>query len=79
MGMPDCMTAEEIRIAMLNGKHIGILSELILCRWLLTKAEVQKYMQPYWSFTHEIAITGSITKQGRRIIIPAVLQHKALK
>ena len=31
------MTAEEIRIATLHIKHIGMLSELVLCGWPLMK------------------------------------------
>ena len=59
--------------------NIGMLSELILHRWTLTKAEVWKDMQPYWSFRYEIAIIEGITMKGRRIIMPAVLQDKAQK
>ena len=33
--------------AMLDDKHIGILSELILCAWSSIKAEVQKDLQPF--------------------------------
>ena len=50
MEIPDCMTAEEIRMAMLDNKHIGILSKLVLCGLPSTKAEVQKDPKPYCSF-----------------------------
>ena len=54
--MPEWMTSEEIRIATLENKHIGILSELIICSGPSTKADVQKNLQPYWLLTDETAI-----------------------
>ena len=45
MDIPYCMTAEEIRIVILDDKHIGMVSELILHSWPSTKAEVQKEVQ----------------------------------
>ena len=67
--IPDCMTAEDIGIAILHDEHLGLLSELILHGWLLTNDEVQKELQPYLSFRDEIAIIHGITMKGR--IIPA--------
>ena len=73
------MMAEEIRLTMVDDEQIGMLSECILCRWSLTKAEVQKDLQSYWSFRDEIEIMGNFVMKGRRIILLAVLQDKALK
>ena len=47
MDISDCMTAEQIRIEEIDDKHLGILS-FILDGWSLTKAELQKDLQPYW-------------------------------
>ena len=48
--IPESMTAEEIKTATLDDKHLGMMSEFILYGWPLTEAEVQKEVQPYWSF-----------------------------
>ena len=77
--IPDCMTAEEIRIATLDDEHICILSEIILHGWPSTKAEVPKSLQQYWLNRDEIAIKDSIAMKGRRRIKPVVLQDKAIK
>ena len=37
MDIPDCMAAEDIRIATLDDDHIGMLLEHILYSWSLTK------------------------------------------
>ena len=41
-------------------------------------AEVQKDLQQYWSFRGEIAIIYPIAMKGKRMIIPALPQGKAL-
>ena len=79
MDIADCMAAEEIRIAVLDDKHIVMLSELVLCSWPSTKAEVQKHLQSHRSFRHEIGIIDSIVMKGRRIVILVALQDQALK
>ena len=56
MDISDCLRAEELKRAMLDDKPIGMLSELIPCGWPSTKAEVQKNLQPYWSFRPKIAM-----------------------
>ena len=76
---PDCMTGEEIRIAMPDDKYICMLSEVILHIWPLTTAEVQKDPQPYWSFIDEIAIIDGIAVKDRRIMKLVALQDKTLK
>ena len=63
----DCITAEEIRRAMLDDKYIGMLPELIPHGRPLTKAKIQKDLQPYWSFRDEIAIIDGIAMKCRRI------------
>ena len=65
------------RLATLDDKYIGLLSELVLHSWPSTEAEVQKDLQPYWSFRDKIAIIDGIAVKGRRIIIPAAPQYKA--
>ena len=42
-------------------------------------AEVQKYLQPYWSYKDKTAIMDGISMRSRGIIVPALLQDKALK
>ena len=79
MDIPDCMTAAEIRQATLGNEHLGILTEYVLSGWPSTKAGVQNEMQPYWPSMGEIAIIEGISMKGRRIIVPASLQDKALK
>ena len=64
------MTAEEIRVAILDDEHLGILSEHVLYNWSSTKAEVQKELQPYWSFRDESIIIDRITMKGRRKTVP---------
>ena len=43
------------------------------------KFEIQKELQPYWSFRDEIAIIDRIAIKGRTKMIPALLQDKAIK
>ena len=50
MDIPDCVTAEEIRMATLDNEQLAILSEHVFCSWPSTKAEVQEELQPYWLF-----------------------------
>ena len=76
--IPDCMTGEEIRIAVPDGEHIGMLSYHILQSWPFTKAEEQTDLQPYWSFRDGFAIIASNAMKGRGIVIPVALQDKAL-
>ena len=54
-----------------------MLLELTPHGWPSFQDEVQKDLQPYWTFRDEIAIIDSIAVKGRRIIIPVVLQDKA--
>ena len=63
--IPDCIITEEIRIATFDDQHIGMLPEPILFGWPLTKAEVQKDPQLYWSFRDEIVIMNGIAIKGR--------------
>ena len=46
----DCMTVGDITLATLEDEHLGILPEYVLCSSPLTKAEVEKDQQSYWSF-----------------------------
>ena len=41
--------------------------------------EVQKELQPNWSFRDEIAIINGIAIKGGGIIMPTLLQVKAIK
>ena len=74
--IPDCMTAEDIKLAVLDDKHIGMLSKLLIHGWPFTIAVVQKDLQPYESFRDRIAIIDDITMKGKIIIIPSVLQDE---
>ena len=56
-----------------------MLSEIILYDCPLTNTVVKKDLQPYLSFRDEITGTDGIAMKGRRRIIAAVLQDKALK
>ena len=56
MDLPDCMTAEQIRSATIDDKYLSILSEYVLCGWILMRAEVQKDLQPHWLFRDETVI-----------------------
>ena len=76
--IPDCITAEEIRLAILDGENLGMLLEHVLCGWSLTKAWVWKQLQPYWSLQEKIAIIDAITMKGKGKIVPASLQNKVL-
>ena len=76
MGIQDCIMAEEIRMAMLDHKHIGILLELVFHGWSLTKSEVQKDLHTS-HFRDESAIIDTIAVKGGRII-PAAHTRRAL-
>ena len=65
------MTAEEIRITMLNDEDIDMLSELVLYDWPSAKPDVQRDLQPYWAFRDEISITDSTSIKGKRIYYKA--------
>ena len=70
--LPDCMTAEYIKLATLDDELLGILLEHVLCGWPSPKVKVQKELQPYYSFRHKIVIIDGIAMKDRRIIIPAL-------
>ena len=74
----DCVRAKEIRLATLDNKHMCLLSEYVLHGWPSTNVEVQKELQPYWSFRNEIAVIDGIVMKGIRIIVPTSPQNKAL-
>ena len=78
MDMAECMTAEEIRLAIMVNECFAMLSEYVLHNWLSTNAEVQKKPQPYWAFRDGIAIIDFIAMKSRGIIVPASLQNLAL-
>ena len=63
----------------LEDEHLSDVAEIVLTSWPLTKTEVQKKIQPHWSFRNETAIIDGISIKGRRIIIPASLKDKAIK
>ena len=71
------MAAEDIRTTTLDDEHLGILVELLLHGWPLTKAEVQKEL--LWSFRGETASIDEIAIKGRRIIVLASLEDRTLK
>ena len=60
--------------ATLDNDIIVMLSELIFYSWPLTKVEVQKDLQLYWSFRDEITVIDGISMKGRRIRIPRALK-----
>ena len=78
MTIPDCMRVGEIRTVTLGDKHPGILAELVLCGWPLSKAEVLNKLQPYCSTKDKIAFTDGIAMKGKRIIPSVSLQNKEL-
>ena len=47
--------------------------------WPVTKAEVQKELEPYLSFRDEIAVIDRTAMKGIRMIVLVSLQDKALK
>ena len=49
MKISDCMAAEKIKVETQDNKHIGMLSESMSHGWPLSKTEVQKELQQYWS------------------------------
>ena len=55
-----------------------MLSKYILYRWQLTKAELQKETQSYWSFRDEIVVIDMIAVKGIIITIPTLVQKKDL-
>ena len=63
MGIPHCMTAEEVRVALLDNDHIGIMSEHEFHSCPSAKPDVQKEMKPYWSCIVETATLGGITNE----------------
>ena len=77
--IPDCMTADKIRMITLDDEHLIILSEHVLHGWPPSKAEAQKELKPYWSFRDDTAIIEGIGMKSRKIIVPASLQCKAMK
>ena len=82
MDVPDCMKAEEIRMAMLDDGQICILSKLVLCGWPSTKAEVQNDIQPilviqeidcnhrHWCNERQNNNTCGTKRQGTQTAIP---------
>ena len=74
--IPGCMTEEEKWLTTIYDGNIGVLSIYVLHSWSLPIIEVQKEVQPYWSFTDEVVVIGRKTMKG--IIIPSSLQTKAL-
>ena len=66
----ECMVAEEIRHATQEYDHLGVFTTYVLHGWL-SRTEVIKEMQLYWSFRDEVAFIDGIAMKGRKIIIPA--------
>ena len=72
----DCRRNKNSKI---YDEHMGMVSEPVLHGWPSTKGEPQKDLKPYWLFKDEITIIDVTDMKGRRIIIPAALQDRALK
>ena len=74
--IPGCLRVKQIRVAVLEDEHLGLLSEYVLYGWPWMKTEVQKDLQPYWSFRDGIAVIDGIAMKGKGVILPASLQNK---
>ena len=46
IGIPDCMTAEEIREVTLEDEHVSAFAELILHGWLSTNLRYKRKCNP---------------------------------
>ena len=77
MDIADCITAERIMSVTIDKEHLSMLSDYVLHGWP-SRVEVQKDLQPYWSFRDEIAVINGIVLKTKRIMIPASLQGKGL-
>ena len=62
------MMTEEIRCAVIEDYHIGVLSTYVICGWPSIRAEVINEVQPYWSFRDEVEVIDGIAMEGRIII-----------
>ena len=61
MNIPECITAEEIQLAFTDDKFLGMLPNYVLHGQPTTKAEVQKEVQPFWSFRDKTLVRDGIT------------------
>ena len=77
--IPKCMTPEDIRCAPIDNDHVSTLFIYVKDDWPWTRAEVIKETQSCGSLKDGIAIIDEITIKGRRIIIPAFPQKRALE
>ena len=52
------------------------IRKLILHSWTSKKAEVQKELQPYWSFRDDILVIDRTAMNDRRMIVSTAQQDK---
>ena len=62
----------------LEDSYLSTLAELVVNSRLSAKTEVQRELQPYWSFMDDIASIDGTDIKGRRIIIPTSLKDKVI-
>ena len=65
--------SRETKIVTLEDEHIVMMSACILHGWVDTNVEVEKDLQPYWSFRDEITIIDDITMKIKIIIIIIII------
>ena len=56
-----------------------MLSTYVIHDWPMTRAEVREEVKLYWSFRDKVVVINGIMMKGRRILIPALLQKRALE
>ena len=74
--IPECMLTKEIQDTKQDEEHLLVLKAYIINGWPLINTDVRKGMQPYWTFSDDLAVIDSIALKDRRIVVPASLQQQ---
>ena len=69
----------QLRVAMQEGDVLALLKQVITQGWPCNVKEVQKDLQPYWTFREELTIEDGLILKGTRILIPSKKHEAVLK
>ena len=78
VGMPDCISIEEIQHALLQDVHLQQLKTFIIAGWPHTKDELYTNIRLCWPYTDELTVIDDVILKDRCIIIPDSIKQQVL-
>ena len=78
MEMPECVSVAEIQQVSSINKHLQQLKGIIITGCPDSRDELHADLQPYWSYSEELAVIDGIILKGKSIIIPNILKEQVL-